>query len=288
MLSSHSKIIIGVILFSLSPILVAILTLNVVSILWTVHLIGSVALFLKIVFQQRSNEFKSLLRSNFLLLFGLAIAATINNVLFFQSVKSTTIANAVLTHYLAPIFLLFFSVYLFKEKIERNSIIALLLSLLGLVVLLLPQELSLTNTHFIGLLLGSLSAIFFATDISMRKKLSQTYNADTVAASYLFISALILLPFISFSSIIQVNFEELAALLVFGIIIVGFGVSIHTSGLRDTKAQRVGILNYIEPLGAILWSILFLTETLSASVFIGGALILSGGYLVVRKSTTEE
>ncbi len=283
MILGHRKIIIATILFSFSPLLVKALTLDAVSILWTVSLIGSIALFLKLAIQDRFHEIFSLRRHNITLLVALATISTLNNVFFNFSIKSTTIANAVLTHYLAPIFLLFFSIYLFKEKIRRASVIALALSLLGLIVLLFPQDISLNDTHFVGLLLGSLSAIFFAAEIAAKKQLSHTYKADMVSALFLSLSAIFLLPFVSFSNIIQVGIEEWLTLLAFGVIIIAIGVSVHISGLKDTKAQHVGTLNYIEPLGAILWGILFLSEALSANVVIGGALIIGGGYLVVRQ-----
>lgn len=284
----HRKIIVATILFSVSPLLVKILTLDAVSILWTVSLIGSVSLFLKILAQRRLNEFFSLRRYGLLLLVGLAVTNMINNVFFNLSIKTTTVANAVLTHYLAPIFLLLFSIYLFKEKISSASIIALVLSLLGLIVLLSPQEITLSNTHFVGLLLGTFSAVFFAAEIAARKKLSHTYKADMIIALFLSLSVIFLLPFISFSSIVQLNVREIALFAVYGVIIVAFGMSLHTSGLKVVKAHNVGILNYIEPLGAILWGILFLSEALSASVLIGGSLILVGGYLVVRQSVTKK
>ena len=286
MSSGVIKIIIAATLFSFGPLFVKIIPLDGISILWTVSIIGSIALFLKIVIQKRLNEFFSLRRYSLLLLVGLAVINMINNVLFNLSIKTTTVANAVLTHYLAPVFLLFFSIYLFKEKIKRTSVIALFLALLGLIVLLLPQEISLTNAHFVGLLLGLLSAIFFAAEIAARKKLSHAYRADMIIALFLSLSVIFLLPFISFSNIIQLGIKEIALFLVYGIFVVAFGMSLHTSGLRDVKAQHVGTLNYIEPLGAILWGILFVSEALSARVMIGGTLILGGSYLVIRRRKT--
>ena len=62
--------------------------------------------------------------------FGLGIFTTINNSLFFSAIKITTIANAILTHYLAPIFVFIFGLFLLKEKITKFYILALVYLLL--------------------------------------------------------------------------------------------------------------------------------------------------------------
>ena len=53
--------------------------------------------------QRRTTELLTLGRSAGTVA-GLAIFFTLNNVLFISAIKVTTIANAVLTHYLAPVF----------------------------------------------------------------------------------------------------------------------------------------------------------------------------------------
>jgi len=66
---------------------------------------------------------------------------------------------------------------------------------------------------------------------------------------------------------------------------VGIGVTLFVDGLREVKAQQGGALSYLEPLGAVLWGILFVGEAVSLITFLGGGLILFGGYLIIKQRT---
>jgi len=280
----HLKIIIAVIIFSFTPLFVKLIPLDGISFFWAFSLSGVIFLALKVAYQNRFKELLKPEKSIFAIVL-LGIATTINNALFFSAIKITTIANAILTHYLAPFFLLFLAFIFLKEKIEKTSLLALLLCLIGLAILASPNELSFGNKHFIGLALGTLSAIFFASEIILKKKLSPRFKSDTITLWHVFLSVLLLLPFVSFTNIISLGALKLAILFLIGIFVVGIGITLFISGLREVKAQQGGMLSYLEPLGAVLWGILFIGETFSLITFLGGGLILFGGYLIVKQRT---
>lgn len=281
-MSGKTKIIIATALFSLGPIFVKALPLDGITVLWAVSFVVIAALLIRVISQGRSKELISFKGMGFWTLVFLGIITTSNNSLFNLSVKATTIANAVLTHYLAPIFLLFFGLYFFKEKIEKISIVALVISLTGLILMLTPQELSLGNMHFVGLLLGTASAVLFASEIIAKKKLSLSYKADVITIWFFVLTIILLLPFTSISSIGQMNIINWVMLVLYGTIVIALGVSLFISGTRDTKAQHIGVLSYLEPLGAIILGFLLLSEQLTVFTILGGALILFGGYLIMK------
>ncbi|MDP2647977.1 MAG: DMT family transporter [Candidatus Yanofskybacteria bacterium] len=281
-MSGKTKIIVATILFSLGPLFVKTLPLDGITVLWSVSFVAIATLLIRMLVQKRLGEFWALKKTSFLTLVFLGILTTVNNSLFNLSIKATTIANAVLTHYLAPVFLLFLGLYFFKEHIEKRSIVALLISLAGLALILSPQELTFDNTHFIGLLLGTASAVFFASEIVAKKKLSLHYKADIITIWFFMVTILLLLPFVSVASLWQMNTADWSMLILYGVIIIATGISLFISGTKDTKAQHIGILSYLEPLGAILWGIVLLSEELTIFTALGGALILFGGYLILK------
>ncbi len=171
-MNGYAKIITAVLLFSLGPLLVRLIDLDAISILFCASLIAFIFLLLKLFVQKRTKEiFK--LNKGVLLLIGLGIFTTINNSLFNTAIKTTTISNATLTHYLAPVFLVIFAAIFIKEKIRKISIIAMIISFLGLLIILSPNEITFSNAHFLGLLLGTLSALFFALESLLKKFLSK-------------------------------------------------------------------------------------------------------------------
>jgi drug/metabolite transporter (DMT)-like permease len=274
------KIITATLLFSVNPVLFKAISLDAIEILWTVNLVALLALVTANVVRRRTKELVSL-RHSAGTVAGLAIAFTLNNALFISAIKVTTIANGVLTHYLAPVCVVLFAMLLIKEKATRRSVSALVLSLGGLVVILWPNEISFTNQHFLGLTLGTLSAVFFALEIILKKMLVRRHRADAVVAVYLMISVLLLAPAISFGEIASVDWPSLGMLVVSGLVVSGLGITLFTAALRVVKAQHAGIISYLEPLGAIVLGITVIGESPTLSTLIGGALILSGTCFVV-------
>ena len=272
------KIIAATILFSVNPLLFKKISLGAIEILWTASLIAFLVLVTAKLAQRRAKELLTLGRSAGTVA-GLAIVFTLNNVLFISAIKVTTIANAVLTHYLAPVFVVLFGTLLIKEKANRQSVSALVLSLSGLVVILWPTEMSFANQHFLGLILGTLSAVFFALEIIFKKMLVRHHSADVVVAVYLMISVLLLAPAISFGRISSVDSLSLLLLAISGIVVSGLGITLFTSALRVVKAQHAGIISYLEPLGAIALGIGLIGELPTVATLLGGALILLGTYL---------
>ena len=281
------KIIAATILFSVNPVLFKTISLGAIEILWTVNFVAFLVLVTANVVQRRTKELLTLARSAGIVA-GLAIVFTLNNLLFISAIKVTTIANAVLTHYLAPVFVVLFGMFLIKEKTNRRSVSALVLSLSGLAVILWPNEMSFTNQHFLGLTLGTLSAVFFALEIIFKKMLVRHHRADAVVAMYLMISVLLLAPAISFSRIPSVDSLSLVLLLSSGIVISGLGITLFTSALRVVKAQHAAIISYLEPLGAIVLGIGVIGELPTFATLFGGALILLGTYFVVAAPSDQQ
>lgn len=280
--ASYAKIILATVLFSLSPLFVKLIDLDALSILWTLNLVAVVTLFARILLQGRSSHLLGFGKTGAGILLVLGLSFTINNALFNSAIKITTIANSVLTHYLAPVLVAVLGLFLLRERVTRTSILALILSLLGLGLMFAGNEFAFTNAHFLGLVLGALSAVFFALEIVLKRMLAKRFgDADIIVACYLLVSVVLLTPFASFGSILSLDAFGIASLLGLGVVVVGFGVSLFTSGLRDVSAQHAAIISYLEPLGAIILGFVVIAEVPTLNALLGGALILAGTALVI-------
>ena len=119
-MNAYIKIIIATFLFSLSPLFIRWIDLDAFSLLWCSSLIAAIVLLLKTVLQKRTKELMRFDKGLKLLL-GLGLFTTINNSLFFSAIKITTIANAILTHYLAPVFVFIFGICQLLMKITMTQ-----------------------------------------------------------------------------------------------------------------------------------------------------------------------
>lgn len=70
--------------------------------------------------------------------------------------------------------------------------------------------------------------------------------------------------------------DSLLPLLFLGLVNTGLGCYLYFSKLERIPVQSVSILGYLEPLSAVILSVLLLGETMSIPQMIGAVLILGG------------
>ncbi|MCK5084896.1 MAG: EamA family transporter [Candidatus Pacebacteria bacterium] len=217
-----------------------------------------------------------------LVLIGLFIG--LNNGLFFMAMKTTTIANAILTHYFEPILLvLIFAPLILKQKIKRKHIFASSIGFAGLLVVL-GSQLNSAALNF-GVLLGLMSAVFFAWYTVIESKLATTTKIDPIV-EVLYkngVPALMFAPFVisKFASG-GIGPDDFCKLVFFGVLVLGISFVLLFRGLAKVSSQNASVIFYGEPIGAIILAWMIWGEQLSLGVIAGGALILAAGCLAVR------
>ncbi len=207
----------------------------------------------------------------------LGIIIFINNVSFFYAFRHTTIANSVLTHYTAPIIVAALAPYFLQEKISPRIILVIVLASAGLWVML--DGFSLQGSQTAGIAAGMISGLAYAMLILFARRYARDFNPLVLSfISNIFI-ALMLLPFIR-----EIPLQAIWICLFMGLVHNTIAPVLYYSGLQVVTANRAAVLGYLEPVFAILLSILFLHEVPGMHSLIGGVLILFSGYLTVRDS----
>jgi len=213
----------------------------------------------------------------YLLLFGILQVGTM--LTFFISLLKGSVSIAVLLLYTAPVYITILSPWLLKEKSTKKGIIALVLSILGILFIVDPTKLDLGH-YPAGILAGIASGIIYAFQIMISKYASSTYTGYAQAFWSFPIAIIILLPVgISPFNLVIDNLGYLILLSIFPTILA---VSLYFNGLKKVNAHSASIVGLIEPLSAVILSVLILHEQISILEIIGGALILAGVSLVTR------
>ena len=132
------------------------------------------------------------------------------------------------------------------------------------------------GNNFIGILFGLGAAVFYATVILLNKFIK---NVEGIHRTFLqFIAAIIvLLPYVMMTSgftLGTLNATGWINLLIVGFIHTGVTYCMYFSSLKELPGQKAAILNYIDPLVAVLISVTILGETMTLWQMIGGVLIL--------------
>lgn len=212
----------------------------------------------------------------YLVLFGIFQAMTM--LMYFVSILKGSVSVAVLLLYTAPAYVTVLSPLLLKESSTKKGIVALFLSLAGIVFIVNPQRLDFSQS--IGIMAGIFSGIAYALQIITSKHLSSTYSGYTQAFWSFIIATLIFLPVgLAPADVVFNNMIFLILLAIFPTIL---SVSLYFNGLKKVKAQSASILGLIEPVSAVILAILILGEKISTLEIIGGVLILAGAALVMR------
>lgn len=204
------------------------------------------------------------------------VAMGFNWILLFEAYKYTTVSVATLSYYFAPVIVTVACPILFKEKMGAKQIICFVMSTLGIVLITGIGDLSQGSSHIKGILFGLGAATLYATVILLNKF---TKTVDGIHRTFMqFISAIaVLVPYVLFTDGVNIgtlNGRGWAFLLVIGLVHTGITYCLYFSSLKEMSGQKVAILSYIDPLVAVLISVVVLKEPLTPLQAVGGLMIL--------------
>ena len=209
------------------------------------------------------------------LLLASGMAMGINWILLFEAYKYTTVSNATLSYYFAPVIVTLVCPILFKEKLTGKQIICFAMSTLGLVMITGIGSAG-NGKDFVGILFGLGAALFYATVILLNKFIK---NVEGIHRTFLqFLSTIvILLPYVCLTSGVTLgtlNSKGWINLLIVGLIHTGITYCLYFSSLKELPGQKAAILSYVDPLVAVLISVILLGEPMTLLQAAGGVLIL--------------
>lgn len=221
-----------------------------------------------------------------LLLSGMAMG--FNWVLLFQAYRYTTVSVATLSYYFAPVLVTLACPILFKEKMGGKQWICFVMSTLGIVLITGLGDMSQGSSHLKGIAFGIGAAVLYATVILLNKFIKGVAGIQRTFLQ--FVSALaVLVPYVAFTSgftLGGMNAKGWLCLLIVGFLHTGVMYCLYFSALKEIPGQEAAILSYIDPLVAVLVSVLLLGESMTLVQVIGGVLIL--GFTLWNEITPQK
>ena len=243
-------------------------------------IIGALFLLLVTTFKKRRIS-RTAIKDN---LFWLCISGTcigFNWILLFESYRYTSIAVSTLCYYMAPIIVILTSPFILRERLSIKKGLCVFTALTGMVCI--SGIFDTTNTDIRGLygiLLGLSAATLYAAAIITNKKL-RSIDAYNKTIFQLSVSSLVLLPYCyltSPSGSPVLTPITTILLLVVGIVHTGIAYYLYFGSMEHLSAQSVAIISYIDPVIALLVSVLLLNESMDSVDFLGAALILGAAF----------
>lgn len=242
---------------------------------------GTAYLIASLLLKRKLSTLFSYQKKKLFLMLGLGLGIAINNGFFFTALKIGSVANAILTHYLMPIFVvLIFAPMMLKDKITLKKLVLSFLGFAGLFVLMLT---GLRGDLDLAIVFGAMSAVFFAFHTVLEKKVTKFKPDPLSVVVYKNLGPLVLFsPFAAQSinrGIAPVDWILLVVLGVSGAI----SMVLFFKGLKEVSATDASILSYGEPIGAILLASIFLGESVGIFTLIGGLMIVISGIGVIKE-----
>jgi RarD protein len=241
-------------------------------------IIGSLFIIIASRIMKQKISWKAI-KPNLILLITSGAAIGINWICLFQAYKYTTISNATLSYYFAPVIVMFLSPFILKEPLTAVKTLCISSALIGMFLIVGISKGS-GNNHLLGIGYGVLAAVLYASVILVNKFMKGLTGLETTIMQ-LSIASVVLLPYVLATekvSLGNLDSKSMSVLIIVGIVNTGVAYLLYFTAMKNLKGQTIAVYSYIDPIAAIIMSSIFLKESMTYLQIIGGILILGSTF----------
>ncbi|MDO4425074.1 MAG: DMT family transporter [Planctomycetia bacterium] len=167
---------------------------------------------------------------------------------------------------------------LFREQLTINKTMGFIAVVIG--VVLINGNAFDSHVDLFGIACGLLSAVMYAFMVICNKKATGTAGLEN-ATLQLTIAFLSVAAYVGLKQgyAIQISTANILPILILGLLNTGTGCYFYFSSIGKLNVQTVAICGYLEPLSAVIFSIVLLKELMLPMQIAGTALIVGGAML---------
>lgn len=232
-------------------------------------IVGSIALFLRHTLLLK-NIFQ------FSLLIVCSVLFTVHWTAYFQAMQLSSVAIGIVAMFTFPVMTVFLEPLIKNTTLHGVDILMAVLVITG-VVFIVPSF-SLSNNITAGVAFGLLSALAVSIrNILVSKYLSQHLSAFTIMTYHAFVSAAVLLPFVSIE-VSDISNKNWFLIILLGSIFTAIPHTQKTFALKYASAKTVSMIVSLQVVYASLFAFILLNETLEMTTIMGGGLILFAAF----------
>lgn len=271
---NYIKYFASLLMFGMNGIVASYIALSSYEIVLTRTMIGSLFLiFIFIITRQKMYLLDNNNQFLFLIISGIAMGTSW--MFLYEAYRQIGVGIASLAYYCGPVIIMILSPILFNENLTWQKIVGFLVVLVGMLCVNL-QEFNEGKTTW-GLFCGLMSAVMYAVMVVFNKKAESITGLENsmwqLITSFLTVAIFVIIKQ-GFSINIEIN--SVLPILVLGIFNTGIGCYFYFSSIGNLPVQTVAICGYLEPLSALIFSVIFLSESMEWIQIIGAVLIIGG------------
>ena len=248
-----------------------------IEIVFLRSLIGSIVLILVCVLKK--EKFKCLKDPHdalFLFLSGLALGG--GWIFLFEAYNIIGVSISTLLYYLGPMIAILLTPIFFKEKLTFIKIIGAVIVFVGM--FFLNGKLVGDPSKLQGIIYGFLAGLLYAVMVILNKKVKHATDMENTTCQIVS-SFILVFVYLSFTKGIHIKISgsEWMPVLWLGIVNTGLSVFFYYSSITKLPMSTVAILSYLDPVSAVILSMLILGETFVISQIFGVIMIIGGAII---------
>ena len=274
---SYLKYIFALLLFGSNGIVASLIHLSSYEIVLLRTLIGSLLLIaIFFIAREKLTFYKYKTQSIFLAVSGIAMGTSW--IFLYEAYDEIGVSLASLAYYCGPVIVMILSPFLFGEKLTRIKVCSFLVVLVG--IFLVNGTAFENGVSVWGLACGLLSAICYSLMVMFNKKANDITGLEN-SMLQLFVAFLTVAIFVGIKQgyRMEIDTQSIIPILVLGLLNTGIGCYFYFSSIGKLPVQTVAICGYLEPLSAVVFSVVFLKEAMMPIQIIGAVLIIGGAML---------
>lgn len=274
MKSAYISYILALLLFGSNGIIASYIDLSSTEIVLYRTFIGSLLLlFFFFITKNKWTFYKNRKHFFFLALSGISMG--LSWMFLYEAYNRIGVSISSLLYYCGPIIVMALAPVIFGEKLTKRKLTGFLVVFIGIV--LVNGNLISRGNNLFGLFCGVMSAIMYSFMVIFNKKAAKISGLEN-SLLQLAISCLTVAVFVLFRGNFSISIPQnsILPLLFLGMVNTGIGCFLYFSKLEKLPVQSVSVLGYIEPLSAVILSVIALNESMSVVQIIGAVFVIGG------------
>lgn len=244
-------------------------------------LIGAAFLLLVLWVKKEKIDFSAVKGQLGKLLFSGALIG-LNWVALFEAFRFTSVSVATVCYFMAPIIVMALSPWLLREKLSLRKVLCVLTALLGaaLVSGILTGTAQGSN-HLLGVALGLLAAVMYATVVLVNKRIVSVKAFDRTILQ-LAAAGGVLIPYVALTERVDpavFSWKTALLMLIVCVLHTGIAYALYFASLEGVSGQTAALYSYVDPIVAVLASAIVLQERMSGWGIVGSVLVLGAAII---------
>lgn len=275
-----------IVLWSITPALakIALRELTNYQLLFYTSIVGTIALFIVNISQNKINLLKTYKLKDYSIMFSMGgLGIFLYYIFLYGGIAIAPAGQVNVINYLWPLFVIIFSIPLLKEKYNYKTIIAIMISFLGAWLAISKGNFLNLNTQYMtGYILTFFGAICYGLFSVLGKKLQ--YEKFSSMLVYYTSAMLLIIPTALYTSGFKVpqQLPTIIVIILLGGIINSLGFVFWFKALQLGNTHKTANMIFLVPFLAMIWTFFLNNEPFVVASIIGLILIIIGIFIQIN------